>query len=317
MKLLIRIPGQGTDFTIDDISDTTTVEELKRQIEDKHPKKPKIESQRLISGGKLLQNDQLISDLKLPADSQIIHLVISEPPSEPVTTPVVPVVEPEIHPEPVEEIPVGEPVVLSEPTILPENDTSWLTPELKQYFDTWDLSIRCYELSETHNYLAPRLKILKALIMANQKQIKTGIPIVPDNVDIDGNVDNLPRQNAERDNAVVGAQGQIEDDGPQDWLDRFYSIFRVSLMLFIVYNYSSTERFMAAVVIGLSIILYQAGIFQVRRRPRPPTPAATDADGNPAPVEAPRPGIFRMLWIFLSQFIASLIPQNPQAVNAN
>ena len=52
-------------------------------------------------------------------------------------------------------------------------------------------------------------------------------------------------------------------------------------------------------------------------RPRPPTPAATDADGNPAPVEAPRPGIFRMLWIFLSQFIASLIPQNPQAVNAN
>ena len=44
--------------------------------------------------------------------------------------------------------------------------------------------------------------------MANQKQIKTGIPIVPDNVDIDGNVDNLPRQNAERDNAVVGAQGQ-------------------------------------------------------------------------------------------------------------
>jgi hypothetical protein len=52
-------------------------------------------------------------------------------------------------------------VVLSEPTILPENDTSWLTPELKQYFDTWDLSIRCYELSETHNYLAPRLKILK------------------------------------------------------------------------------------------------------------------------------------------------------------
>ena len=32
----------------------------------------------------------------------------------------------------------------------------------------------------------------------------------------------------------------VEDDGPADWLDRFYTLIRVALLLMLAFNYAST-----------------------------------------------------------------------------
>ena len=146
---------------------------MKNLIFEKHEDKPIIETQRLIHSGKLLDNNQRLSDLNLNADengSSIIHLVISRvaPPKPPTPEPVPvvePVPEPAVEPPPaVENILRREPVVEAEPptqtppTAQPQNsvdqdDDSWQTDELKQYFKHWDLSIRCHQLNEKHKHL--------------------------------------------------------------------------------------------------------------------------------------------------------------------
>ena len=157
--------------------DDLKIEELKNLIFEKHEDKPIVETQRLIHSGKLLENNQKLSDLNLNADangSSIIHLVISriappKPPTpEPVTVPVVePALEPVVEPPPaVENILRREPVVEAEPptqtqptpTAQPQSnndqdDDSWQNDELKQYFKHWDLSIRCHQLNEKHKHL--------------------------------------------------------------------------------------------------------------------------------------------------------------------
>lgn len=327
MRVLVRIPGQGTDFPVEDLTPDDTVLVLKQRIAQNHPKTPSVESQRLISGGKLLENGTPLSDLHLNPEAPVVHLVISEPVApEPEPSPVEPIEQPptQLPSPPTEPFPEIDISPISSPAPETASEPEWITPQLKEYFKVWDLSIRCYELSESHSHMAPRLKLYKALIMANQKQRALGTSGSAGNVrNAGGNNADMPRQNVDRDNAVVGAQGAVDDDGPQDWLDRFYTLFRLSLMLFFVYNYSSTERFFAVLVIALSIMLYQAGFFRLQRRRRPNEGAAENAaaGGNEAAAgnggEPERPGIFRMLWIFLSQFVASLIPQNNAPVNAN
>lgn len=149
---------------------------MKNLIFEKHEDKPVVETQRLIHSGKLLENNQKLSELNLNADangSSIIHLVISRiaPPKPPTPEPVrtVPVAEP--APEPVAEPPPAvenilrrEQVVEAEtptqtqPTPTTQNnndqdDDSWQNDELKQYFKHWDLSIRCHQLNEKHKHL--------------------------------------------------------------------------------------------------------------------------------------------------------------------
>jgi len=331
MQIVIRIPGQGSDFEINDISPSDTIEKLKSIIATNHPKNPDSTAQRLISGGKLLENSQTIEEIGLTEDSNIIHLVISEVQKVTNQTPEndLPQTSSEdpVSHESSEPVPENEPIeeVTQEPTehdsSVPEN--SWLTPQMKEYFAVWDLSIKCYELSDMHKHLVPRLKLQRALIYANQEKLASGrTGGLLDVGGVNNDADELPRQNVDRENAVVGAQGAVEDDGPQDWLDRFYSFFRLFLLLFIVYNYSSTERFIAVLVIAVTITLYQAGLFRLQRRRRPDAPrpenGQNEGDGqNQGPPERAAPGVFRMIWVFLTRFITSLIPQNPQAVNAN
>ena len=215
MQIVIRIPGQGSDFEINDISPSDTIEKLKSIIATNHPKNPDSTAQRLISGGKLLENSQTIEEIGLTEDSNIIHLVISEvqkvtnqtPENDlPQTSSEDPVShessEPVSENEPIEE-------VTQEPTehdsSVPEN--SWLTPQMKEYFAVWDLSIKCYELSDMHKHLVPRLKLQRALIYANQEKLASGrTGGLLDVGGVNNDADELPRQNVDRENAVVGAQ---------------------------------------------------------------------------------------------------------------
>ena len=152
--------------------------------------------QKLIAGGKLLQDEQVVSSLAL-GTSNIIHLVISEQTKEPKEAP-----QPEIVPsgpsvsvqeetEPTEEIneensgnsesrnlenaeleneqttvnTSGENTAAQTQQSSAEStkeEESWLTPELKRYFDVWDLSIRCYEINGSYDHLVPQLKLYRS-----------------------------------------------------------------------------------------------------------------------------------------------------------
>lgn len=349
MRICVRIPGNQADFVVEDFGENENVGQLKEKIYRDHPKHPEKLNQKLIAGGKLLQDEQEISSLAL-GTSNIIHLVISE---QAKTSETAPAPAPEIVPstptvqeqaEPTEEINEDGAQNTSTQSLEAENDQifttdeqenaaeaeeeeeAWLSPELKRYFDVWDLSIRCYELNGSYDHLVPQLKLYRNLIFENERAQSKGQTLKSITEIITGPIlaeqapEELPRQNPERENAVVGAQGVVEDDGPQDWLDRFYSFFRVCLMLCLVYNYSSTERFFTVLVISMSIILYQAGIFNIRRRPRPVVQNDENAENQnngDNEDQPPQPGIFTMIWVFLTQFFTSLIPHNPAVVDAN
>ena len=47
-----------------------------------------------------------------------------------------------------------------EPLVTDPNDESWITDELKTYFKTWDLSIKCYELNDNYKHLGTFLKLI-------------------------------------------------------------------------------------------------------------------------------------------------------------
>lgn len=331
-EIIVRIPGQNTrDLVLNDIPDDLRIEELKNLIFEKHEDKPVVETQRLIHSGKLLENNQKLSELNLNADangSSIIHLVISRiaPPKPPTPEPVrtapiaEPAPEPVVEPQPAvenilrrEPVAEAEPPTQTQPTPTTQNnndqdDDSWQNDELKQYFKHWDLSIRCHQLNEKHKHLVPQLKLYRACIYDHQKKLITGIsPTANTNAN-----NELPRQNNDRDNAVLGAQGLMEDDGPADWLDRFYTLIRVALLLMLAFNYASTERFVCAIIAVLTIALYQGGYFQLQRRRRP-----QNAENEQNRENADRPGIFRMLFIFVTRFITSLVPAQNPPVNIN
>jgi len=85
-----------------------------------------------------------------------IFNIFPRPPTPP------PVVIPEPFAEPeavIEDIPEAE--------NQPVDEEGWITEELKEYFDIWDLSIRCYELNDTYKYLVPKLKIYKGIFGYN------------------------------------------------------------------------------------------------------------------------------------------------------
>ena len=128
--------------------------------------KPEPAQQRLIHSGKMLENGQKLSDLNLNTDTQgsaVIHMVVSRAPSPP--TPPPPVAEPQpepVVPEPTPVAPAPQPA----PVVEPVGD-DWQTPELKRYFKTWDLSIRCHQLSDKHKHMVPQLQLYKVILTKN------------------------------------------------------------------------------------------------------------------------------------------------------
>jgi hypothetical protein len=181
MRICVRIPGNQADFVVEDFGENENVGKLKDKIHRDHPKHPEKSDQKLIAGGKLLQDEQEVSSLAL-GTSNIIHLVISE---QTKATEAAPVPAPEIAPapsvqentEPTEEINEDRAQNTSAESAEAENDENeagiftneatdseeeWLSPELKRYFDVWDLSIRCYEMNGSYDHLVPKLKLYRS-----------------------------------------------------------------------------------------------------------------------------------------------------------
>ncbi|XP_011682075.1 homocysteine-responsive endoplasmic reticulum-resident ubiquitin-like domain member 2 protein isoform X1 [Strongylocentrotus purpuratus] len=148
---------------------------------------------------------------------------------------------------------------------------------------------------------------------------------------------------------VGGGGGDIDEEGARrDWLDWTFTLCRFGILLSIVYFYSSIHRFLMVAGAVFVLYLYQSGYFQLRRRlrARPPvtppqeqppreeampqdgeqepndnqpdesessTSTSDDVDGNTEaePAEPPRPGMLLTVWIFVSTFFTSILPQGP------
>nr|XP_037284395.1 homocysteine-responsive endoplasmic reticulum-resident ubiquitin-like domain member 2 protein isoform X1 [Rhipicephalus microplus] len=165
-----------------------------------------------------------------------------------------------------------------------------------------------------------------------------------------------PRVAPENRGPRMNAQGgplldeEEEEAAQRDWLDWIYTVSRATVLLSIVYFYSSFGRFLVVTGIALLMYLYQGGWFaalwqqqeleqghdQNREREADQQQAdhpaaeihpqgqagpeqfeeAMDHDGNDAP---PEPGVSPLTtaWTFVATFFTSLIPEQPPPVNAN
>ncbi|XP_033753989.1 homocysteine-responsive endoplasmic reticulum-resident ubiquitin-like domain member 2 protein isoform X2 [Pecten maximus] len=168
----------------------------------------------------------------------------------------------------------------------------------------------------------------------------------------EGNGNNLV-MNAQ--GGMMAADDDDDDFGQRDWLDYVHTFARFAVLISIVYFYSNFTRFLIVFAFFFLIYLYQTGWFQLARRvpenrqeanvqqqEQPPTehqeeqqqqqqqqanpetdelPAGEGQteEERPAPPEQPPPqeSVLAVIWCFISTFFTSLIPQQPQAVNAN
>jgi len=130
-------------------------------------------------------------------------------------------------------------------------------------------------------------------------------------------------------------EGRVRE---RDWLDWVYMLMRATMLMAIVYFYSTTSRFLLVSLLGFIIYLYQAGWLTPRRRVVPPEPVAegqveneAGADQNAGEAnnsEVPeaseqseavvaRPSFVRVLCTFVVSFFTSLVPQGPPPVQPN
>ena len=76
--MVFKVPQEKVpDITLY-LHPSTTVEQCKLRISSDHPFKPEVTKQRILFGGKLLQNDQILSDLIKDKQSRefTFHLMI-------------------------------------------------------------------------------------------------------------------------------------------------------------------------------------------------------------------------------------------------
>ncbi|XP_069112852.1 homocysteine-responsive endoplasmic reticulum-resident ubiquitin-like domain member 2 protein [Argopecten irradians] len=154
---------------------------------------------------------------------------------------------------------------------------------------------------------------------------------------------------------MMAADDDDDDFGQRDWLDYVHTFARFAVLISIVYFYSNFTRFLVVFAFFFLIYLYQTGWFQLARRvpenrqeanvqqqdqppveqqeeqqqqqqqqanqetDEVPTGEAQTEEEQQAPAELPppQPSVLAIIWCFISTFFTSLIPQPPQAVNAN
>eukprot|EP00042_Codosiga_hollandica_P026878 m.129732 g.129732 ORF g.129732 m.129732 type:complete len:532 (+) comp52320_c0_seq1:125-1720(+) len=114
VDVVVRLPsGQADDCEVPGIALTATVDDLKRRIAIVHPLKPVSASQKLVFGGKLLQNALKISDIvpEVPASRRVVvHMVLSSDASRSATSSVSDV--PASSPQPATQLATAAPASL-------------------------------------------------------------------------------------------------------------------------------------------------------------------------------------------------------------
>lgn len=326
--IVVRTPN-NKDVNIQ-LNSSSTIQELKRKIQCDHPGSPEINRQKLIYKGRMLIDHHKI-DTVIKESNSVIHLVYStdEKMSTTTKTPLERTTpQPDLrnrfqpHPTPT-------PTVTETPTAFPHTYHASTHPYDAQAYAAW-----MQQYQQHYNYYMQ--------FYGGQNHPMHAIPAqdpgAPDAANVNpanAQPQAAPVQDVEEIRDAQGRPMVADDDNGQDWLDVLFGFTRFGLMLSIIYFYSSTYRFVIAVTLLLVIYLYQAGVFQVNRRPRVQQndnnaehPQRDDNNNNSGEsgddeqtdpqrdnLPPPPPSIFATAFCFVRSFFSSLVPTGPPGVN--
>lgn len=306
INIIIRSAGQQYSDLEIKIGMDSTVADLKKKIEVVHPASPKGSLQKLIYDGKILSNQQKLNAI-VKENDVVIHLayVYDSHQTDGRTRKQETGLRNRLSKE---QVPDPLPVRHEQPTYS-QAYQAWM----QQYHHQYNYYMQYYYgLANSNAGIS---------FPAQREATQDDTPVIPNQVAPE------PEQQA----ANVDARLVADDEEGQDWLDALFAFTRFSMMLSIIYFYSSTYRFAVAMALLLIVHLYQAGFFQVNRRaPLPqrnqnnhqdvPEGAVPDANNNSETnpdnedVARPPPSLFATAMCFIRSFFSSLIPTGPPGV---
>ncbi|XP_068603018.1 homocysteine-responsive endoplasmic reticulum-resident ubiquitin-like domain member 2 protein isoform X2 [Brachionichthys hirsutus] len=362
--LVIKAPNQRyEDQTVSCYRDWT-VERLKAHLSDVYPGKPRSEEQRLVYSGKLLLDHAALKDVLRKDEYHMLHLVCASrtPPSSPKT--------PRSHGNKPQENrhfqsssspSAGQQIrpptggggdglrQRAGPAPAPQayahlmhswNRYSHLAPPTTTTPPHYNpLTLMWWQQLHARQYYMH----YQALAASCQHQTPGPPSVQPVPVDPLSQRPHGGRGNHEVQMNVQGGEVLDEEELNRDWLDWVYTFSRASVLLSLVYFYSSFSRFVMVTMAMLVLYLHQAGWFpfNLENEPQLPGDAANqEAEGEPAnqdaremegtmddssddddgdsgeegaehPTGAAHAGFLSSTWSFLVTFFTSLIPEVP------
>jgi hypothetical protein len=330
-QLTIRCALQSFADTIVDCPHSWTVLQLKQHLHDICPGHPDISRQRLIYAGQCLRDDRTMASILRtdPTCSQVVHIVC--PPTDVsmldrqadqlrqrrIATTIAPTTY----------------AYTSQQPILNNSPSSW-----QQLYQQQQI-YQAYMLNYA-NYMQQIVGTMNGSPMAAASMFsstpQSAVPVaqveqpapVPQPVAPMGPA---PQPAMDVQNGI----GQNDEEREQDWLDWIYAAVRSTLLMSVIYFYSTPER-LFGVLVTLIVVYFLRGGFRRAVRPNnnvpippPPLPGAADAQlpdnsqhqnpiDNSTVIE---PSAWMVFWTtcytFITSFFASLIPETPPPANIN
>ncbi|XP_051171595.1 homocysteine-responsive endoplasmic reticulum-resident ubiquitin-like domain member 2 protein [Leptopilina boulardi] len=362
VRLIIKAPNQQIEDQIIICELGWTIRKLKDYLAEVYPSKPETKDQKLIYSGQLLNDSACLKDvLRHYEDTEdqpfTVHLVCPtdkmgfenkiDKSNESKNT-----LNSERNLEQNRFDSVGQGTVNTQPT-------AQTFPMQSFYGQLNSQQIAWMQQAYTH-YLTQYMQ----LMAAQGVQVPNSIPYIQrmnlnsNNLGNNNTNGNNVNQNEEveqprqvpQDNADAGAGDDAAAALNRDWLDLFYMLSRIVVLLAIVYFYSSPIRFLIVAFLGFAMYLYSSGFFRVQPVLMPENNNARPEENNPRPEnnnpqndeqqpgvqqdngqeiraetnertnlineenETERPGALAFTWSFFSSFFASLIPDQPNVL---
>ncbi|XP_076321434.1 homocysteine-responsive endoplasmic reticulum-resident ubiquitin-like domain member 2 protein [Tachypleus tridentatus] len=282
LYVIIRAPNQTVPDQKMECQSDWTVVDLKDHISQVYPNKPKIEDQRLIYFGHLLQDHLSIKDILRPdAQTHVIHLicsqknvVISQAPQKITTT-------------------SSQPLSNSSSTSGNSNtgglnDLPWtdglhqrFMPHVSRSVYSSPTTFQSVSMSPEqayhhfitmHNIYAQYMAQYFQNVQASSRtesQWASSFHEAPVNMGIVEQ--NTGQQLPLAENMGMNGQArqvfgeQEEQLVRRDWLDYFYIFSRAFILFSFVFFYSSVQRFFIVALLGVIMFLYRRGLFNQRR----------------------------------------------------
>ncbi|RVE63163.1 hypothetical protein OJAV_G00164740 [Oryzias javanicus] len=377
VTLIIKAPNQKYEDQTINCFLNWTVERLKSHISKVYPSRPLSRDQRLVYSGRLLQDHLQLGDVLRKQDEyHMMHLVCAShsPPASPVPrTPSSDSSSSDDSPSP--ENPPASPSSSSSSSVPGGSDglrfrfppyAQWpaaaqvplnggLPPHVPFHPAYMPLQMLWWQqMYARHYYLQYHAAAASAQPAAPPAPAPSPSPLPPaqpnEPVQPLGPAHNPLPEDQPANPIQMNAQGGPvlnEDELNRDWLDWLYTVSRASVLLSIVYFYSSFSRFVMVAGAMLLVYLYQAGwaIFRpeqqnfggVDRAGAPPGEAerrqdlqemerlmddgmededsAEEGGGGPEDLARaaarPEPSLLTTAWSFISTFFTSLLPERP------
>ncbi|XP_050538942.1 homocysteine-responsive endoplasmic reticulum-resident ubiquitin-like domain member 2 protein [Daktulosphaira vitifoliae] len=353
ITLTIKAPNQQIDDQVVKCQLNWSVAKLKDHIHEIYPNKPKIEDQRLIYSGQLLNDSITLKDILRPYDddgqlNRTIHLVCASSsfsaPLKKDTSKIENISHDDIRQSNVKFMetnnihtcetsrPVNYETInsnnmhefsspIDQNRLSSYNNPILLSPEqIASEQIVWINRMYAIQMAQYWQYVAARFDIPHQNI--TQMTVNNELPIN------NNNNNNVIGNNQQEVQNIVPGENVNEPNIPnnQDWLDWLYVSSRIFIFLSVIYFYSSPGRFIVVAGFAVFFYLYQTGLLrqiheQNRRRAIPENQEQVVdnnrniTNGNTEDTTSRQnERLMTTLWTVISTFFTSLIPQAPDII---